>query len=509
MKRVFAAALALSLLFLTACGASQQTDAQTQTQAAVPETKEAGAQYMEFNRLPEIGTRGKGAARGRYYNEFRDSFQPQKDYGRIVPFIGNTYYFKDNPYLEDDKNKTPQFRYGMMTDDGRIVVDDVFAQVRFLPDEGACGVYWAQPFAKRGAQSMRIESADSEKDWVRITKQTPDKPNCWYISADGTWAFQVPHDHAAAFGQKLVAVYPSAEYSTESKDCTVRVFDYSGKQRFTVESKHKGEVSVQVLSGDLVMSEVVYKSGSSKKKAYTFTSSSGKQQLKQYQSALDCTLFGEYLIVKTGKDAYSLIDLSGKERIKSNYMHVETLWETPYLITKKDKEFLIMDTNLNAVGTPKKFHPYLTIVNGVRAYSDSPYPDEGKYWRMDSDAALKAPKDFASTYYIDGRYALVENDDNSVSIREIKTGQETARIPDANAEEVYAGRRVLYLSGNAEGKARREYLYNIKTQRMLFEKEIINCYEIGNILYLTYYGNGTSEVVNCMSGEKLYYKYME
>ena len=192
MKRIMAFLSTLFLLCFSACGSgSVQTEQTTDSQPlSLPQTTAEDASpsaYFALEKLPDIGTRKQGVNNGRFFPEYRDTFEPRKDYGSIVPYIGSVFYYTSDPYGDpDDENSfseftLPQYRYGLMTGDGRIVVDDVYVDLYFAEDIGACGAYCATPFAARGANSLHPERAESEADYERLLQASPEKQDTWYV----------------------------------------------------------------------------------------------------------------------------------------------------------------------------------------------------------------------------------------------------------------------------------------------------------------------------------------
>lgn len=70
---------------------------------------------------------------GRWYPEYTDHLIPREDYGPLVPYLGETAYSFQR--WEDDAGETQKFWtgwassfYGLMTQEGKIVVDPVYQQ---------------------------------------------------------------------------------------------------------------------------------------------------------------------------------------------------------------------------------------------------------------------------------------------------------------------------------------------------------------------------------------------
>ena len=190
-------------------------------------------------------------------------------------------------------------------------------------------------------------------------------------------------------------------------------------------------------------------------------------------------------------------------------MEVIRLWGTDYLIVEQDGKYLVMNTDLKQVGKPKSFKPYLNIINGMEAYSDSDFNHEGRCWLLDTDAPIErqAYSDYAR--YIDGRYICIESGDHDATLRDTTTAKDLVKVPHADAADLFANGELAYFFGLYGQKTHTDHVYSLKDQTMLLEQEMISYYENQGKTYLVYYGDGKSVVFNYTTGKTLYHKNLE
>lgn len=527
MKRIAAFFLAGILLCLCACSApgtpQQTTESSTQPEAVTSAAAaDADAEPLVFRleSLPDIGTRKQGAVKGRFFPEYRDTFEPRDDYGSIVPYIGSVFYYTSNPYPGEDEEDSynaytqPQYRYGLMTGDGRIVVDDVYAEVYFEEDAGPAGAYCMTLFADRGVKSLHPEDADTEEEYEWLWEHTPDEADTLLVSADGTWSIRVPYDKWYIFGETLFAVYPSGMYENKPEDNKIMVYDYHGRLQYELSGdpgnmgKPADSINVRWLTGDVLMAEYWWSAeeGRGTGKCF-FRDKSGKPVLETLEEAGNCTAFGAYVIVEHAEDRYSLVDLNGRERFTSTYMHTQYLNGEDILVMEQNGEYRILDTDLRQMCEPKSFKPYLKALNGELVYGDVQYYGEGSNWYLETDKPADMTTD--SEDYIDGRYVGCRSGEDDIILRDKKTGRDLVTVPYADIPKLFANGELAFFYGLYGKKTHQDYVYSIKEEKMLLEADTIACYEAGGSTYMVFCDGGNSAVLNYTTGEKIYQKVVE
>ena len=138
MLRFFSLVLSLCLLVFTAgCQPAAPPDPSSGSALSEPPvapTSPAPTQpegtYFALTELPDLAPfGGLSEIGGRYYKESMDHLVSQADYGPLYPYVGKIL----------DAGWEQQYKYGLTTADGRVVVDPVYDYVLSVPFNGPSG----------------------------------------------------------------------------------------------------------------------------------------------------------------------------------------------------------------------------------------------------------------------------------------------------------------------------------------------------------------------------------
>ncbi len=138
-KKIIAIFLCFATIILLICGCEKNqtvatpTDAETETtQSQTAKSTSADLQnnspVFMLEELPEIGEYVEDIVYKRRYKERRETLTPGENYGKLIPFIESfkEYHFVDYETGEWNDGTAIVSKYGLMTEDGEIIVDAVF-----------------------------------------------------------------------------------------------------------------------------------------------------------------------------------------------------------------------------------------------------------------------------------------------------------------------------------------------------------------------------------------------
>ena len=121
-------ALLLSTLLLAGCAPSGSA-----ASSAPAEGKGASGVQVDWSRLEERTGRLPDTDGGRWYPDRTDRLIPGPDYGLLVPYVGGQAYSFNRWEWEGEVQEYfsdwPTALYGLMTREGKIVVDPVYQHV--------------------------------------------------------------------------------------------------------------------------------------------------------------------------------------------------------------------------------------------------------------------------------------------------------------------------------------------------------------------------------------------
>lgn len=199
--------LILCLLFC-GCGINKPTEPSDEKPTDTTAVSDKPVFMLEA--LPEIGKFSQDKLYKRWYKEYTDELKPRSDYGELIPFIGDCRYYEEAENYSEESYGFYSPIYGLMTTDGKIVVDAAYESIYEIELDGE--VHYA------------------------LVKSIPFKdPGGWYDSkivttiseTDGSKAFTVPGYVGTARNGRIDVV--DYEYGENTS-----VYDYDGNLVFKV-----------------------------------------------------------------------------------------------------------------------------------------------------------------------------------------------------------------------------------------------------------------------------------
>lgn len=168
MKRVLGILLSITLLLtLFGCGKTPFAESDTTTSSAPTETvpttetttvPDAEKAVFSLRTLPDIGAFVSDEKKAYFFDDgAHDTFEPRKDYGKIVPYCTTEKYFAtDWSYTDEEtgevyQGSTPEDesgyyeRFGFATADGKIITNGLYDDLFCYEDETGAVLYVAFP----------------------------------------------------------------------------------------------------------------------------------------------------------------------------------------------------------------------------------------------------------------------------------------------------------------------------------------------------------------------------
>lgn len=270
MKRFLGILLSITLLLtLFGCGKTPVAEPDTTTSSApteiTPTTEPTSAPNAEpavfsLRTLPDIGAFVSDEKKAYFFDDgAHDTFEPRKDYGRIVPYCATVeeYYPTDWTYTDEETgevytgssdDESPAFyvTYGFATEDGRIITGDIYADVYRYEDSRGDVVYAAYPetsyemygkvdlITSDGSRLVRFDDEDTE---LSIQGGFDGDRNIGYVmvgSGDQATLYDYSCNELADLTPYLTNEYmriPYLEYVDE-KSMLIRIDDDAGNSRY-------------------------------------------------------------------------------------------------------------------------------------------------------------------------------------------------------------------------------------------------------------------------------------
>ncbi len=215
MKKVTSLLLIMALvLTLSACGFNRQPEDPIEESTQESTTLDLSKPVFMLESLPEIGEFSQKNLYKRWYEEYTDELRPRSDYGELIPFIGDCRYYEETEYYSDRPYGFYSSRYGLMTTDGKIVVDAVYEDVNEMEIDGE--IYYTL------TKSIPYETEDG---WYNSVTETT------VAKRDGSRAFNVSGYTYMGSNGRIVA--SGGEYGEN-----LTVYDYSGNLIFKIPSDY-------------------------------------------------------------------------------------------------------------------------------------------------------------------------------------------------------------------------------------------------------------------------------
>ncbi|MCR5485702.1 MAG: WG repeat-containing protein [Clostridiales bacterium] len=330
LRTVTAFITALILLLLAGCVGNVDDPAKKTSKT----DKGDGSLYFELDKLPKLEPYNNKAVK-RVNNEYTDKLKPGKNYGTLVPYVGKYKKYSSNEASYSSETAL----YGLATEDGRIVVDPVYAYVGKIE-------------FKDGSYVLRLPyyGTNEEEYGEDFT----------VAAADGSWALDFNGDSYCTVGDDMIVV---EEYDAD--EAKMSYYDKNGK---LISSFSKPQpISMSIVSEGLVLCSV-YSEG--KEEAY-FTDIYGKTVLSGYTWAN--SFYGGFARAckKGGKEG--LIDKKGNWVFEPVYESV-TVAEKGYIGLMDREKVYVYDFDINLLATIP-----INYDNGTSFSFPGGYDGDGEY----------------------------------------------------------------------------------------------------------------------------------
>lgn len=193
--------------------------------------------------LPEIGQFSGNAQYSRFFHEHTPEFIPSDEYGRVIPFIGSSkeYFTPKREQEEYNYSMSSKYNsYGFCTEDGRIVMD-ANSNINYISHnvtEDGFGYYtWSV---------MPEQDENTIPDDVYIGNKS------YFLPDSGEWILELSQgSYVSAAGNGVVAVSWVSEDNEEmypAPDC-IRLYNYDGELLREIEN----EDSAEKMSHDMML----------------------------------------------------------------------------------------------------------------------------------------------------------------------------------------------------------------------------------------------------------------
>ncbi len=236
LKNTIALCLCVLTLFLTVAACSNQTvNGNTSNSAPVDLSKTesvtqsaatGSSLFFMLENLPKLPEFTPETEKfERFYPEYTNEFKPGKNYGKLVPFLaGNKNFFMDG-YEQSRSSDESAFsnvityqRYGLMTSDGKIVVDAIYENVTVDSLKDGKIIY------QMGRNIMRKNDYSMSDYHVTVIPQ------------DGSWQIEA-NGYAQCFDDRIVITKFSD--NIDGSQCLSLVYDTNGKLLFSLPEGHR------------------------------------------------------------------------------------------------------------------------------------------------------------------------------------------------------------------------------------------------------------------------------
>lgn len=274
----------------------------------------------------------------RYNTAYTDTLSPSEGYGALAVFSGGV-----NIYTKEEDGKTSSIQnplYGLMTESGAVVVDAVYdAVIKHISAEG-----------------------DTVYELIKGSDGTEVKKSERYAAAgDGSWVFKMPKNtYIHSVGANRV-ILKRVRYSGKKTYEYFDFYDFSGKRKFTLESKLCEDKNTVVSIGSfgewLLPVNITVKTPNEKKdgeeqtyseesRAY-YIDNSGKKLLEGF------TYCGEfkngYAVAADENGLYGVIKPNGEWFIEPHYKNINYNATKGLFACADDGFYDILDTEKKSV----------------------------------------------------------------------------------------------------------------------------------------------------------------
>ena len=519
MKRTAAVLFTIALLCaLAACGrsaAEPSQNATATTEAADASQAEPKALSFQLPSLPDIGAYDGKTKVERWYDTFQDHLTARDDYGTLIPFIGA---MQDCGYIEElqqGEARTAE-RYGLMTADGKIVVDAVYGQI--YPQKAPNGetFYLLSGYDRRNVPASQVNAEEPGK-----------RSDSCLIDTKGSKILKIPYSHDCVFTEDRIVLVPDVFLIDEHSKLrdSVLVYDMDFAQIATL--------SYSAMRGDSTdeRSVIVLECGCLcfyHQNGCRFFDLEGNRILRGEKDVSYVSEFGAYMLLTFTDQTQKLVDLSGRDCIPTAYkdMSVKLIYgdsgETDeMLIVEQNDGFRCYDTSLRRIGPLLKESPDFAYLFGKLCYRSQHWREDALTYyeletgkRLDWSAYTKldmsqyaqdydinnTPQTVGDRYfmYSYSRYTDEGKYCSYLEVMDTKTGKIVLQSHDWGWDE--AGHWLL-LNGYYE--ASDDTLFDMQTQKTLIRTASMEVFEVDGTAYCMGVRNGYAFVRNLNTDETL------
>lgn len=524
MKRIIAILFALALvLVLAACSQPIEKNAQSVTdtpeatnvvQADATQTEPQDVSF-QLESLPDIGSYSSNTTVDRWYSTYQDYLTVRNDYGVLVPYIGAVQDYGDSYQLKNGEPDT-SFRYGLMTVNGKIVVDAVYKWVSTETAPNGDTFYSLSVYDQTSVPASQINE-----------EELGERRSSFLIDIKGTKILEIPYSHYYTFVKDRIVLVPAYETDKNSEwyDC-VAVYDMD----FNLITK----LSNTAMSGYPTTEggAPVMRCGCLNfynEEGHRFYDLAGNQILRNEKSIYNAQEFGDYILLNFKDETQKLVDISGKDCMPTvhkgmtvEWVEGETLVDERILCVEKENGFQCYDDALHPVGSVHDEEPELIMLFDKLCYlsQDSDADaltycelatdkliDWSAYTKLDMSKYAPDYERFSTPSVIGDRFFLYEynrdsDDGNSAWYRDVIDLQNGKMIIQTMNHQWWNFADRWLLLKDYDG-ACDDYLLDLQTQTITLCKSFLYVYEVGGETYCVGIRNGYSFVKNLDTEENL------
>ncbi|MCR4616316.1 MAG: hypothetical protein K5756_09240 [Clostridiales bacterium] len=532
MRKIIAVMLILALLLTAAACGRPAEEAETTTvepeTTQEDQTAEQGTPFFKLSSLPDIGKHSSQLIVDRWYDTYQDHLLLRSDYGTLLPFIGEVADIDASAIYDD----TTQLNYGLMTLDGKIVVDAVYNYIwaETAPDGEL--FYNLETYARTNIPEAQV---DHSNPYLESSKR-------YIIDSKGSKMLEVPYGSYCKFVKDKIVMLPSSEAVGKDPD-SIWVFDRDFKQISHLSCKAMTGTNAKEswMENTALDCGYIVLGGDFGCQIFDLNGNRVLKDEKQLSYAWD---FYEYIILKYEDETEKLVDASGKNCMPGgkvfstvsvcgdNYYY--NYKKTEYFISVKgDDGYRCYDRFLNPVGPLFDKDPVIVRLFGKMYYrSRGPGEDNLTYYELETGDPLDWSKhttldmsrfdshfdeDYDTPTIVGNRFFLDEYYENTgenryvrhIDLVDLQSGETVFQKERVDAD-VYRDRWISFTfygrysedTGYSDPDEQ-SFIFDTQTQSIVVQEDKIKINEVDGVPYAGWIRNGHSLVKNLETQETL------
>lgn len=493
----------------------EETECTTNIETDEKQTVPQRASF-QLESLPDIGRYDAKTMADRWYDTYQDHLIARNDYGALVPFIGVVQDFGNIHEIEGAMPET-SFRYGLMTTDGKIVVDAVYKWISVDTAPNGEMFYLLSVYDQTNVPASQIHEEDPGEC-----------RSSYLVNIKGSKILEIPYSHFHMFTKDRVVLIPNAYAEAQEGsawyDC-VAVYDMNFQRIKTLSNTAMAGYSANEGGAPVMRCGCLYFYD---QEGYRFYDLEGNRILRNEKNVSHVEEFGDYILLFLGEDKQKLVDISGRDRMPTVHKGMSVQWvegetaaDETMLCVEQDNGFQCYDASLQPVGSIHAQEPRLAMIFGKVCYqSQEAGADALTYCELATDKPIDWSKNgdldmsqfaqdydtYNSPYTIGNRFFVYEHfqsneQDDSVYHRDVidlQSGKTILQTED-HQKWGYADRWLLFKDYNG---ASDDVLLDLQTQSVIYRKSFLEVFEVDGTAYCVGIRNGFSFVEN-LNTEKI------